>query len=117
MGFDFEKLDVYQKALAFTNRIYQVTKSFPREEQFGTVAQLRRAALSVAQNLAEGCGRRGKNDRRHFFDMARASVYESIPLLQVSEAQGFLQNGASRKLYDDSTELSRMISGLINTLR
>ena len=117
MAFDFEKLDVYRKALAFANHVYQITKAFPKEEQFGIVSQLRRAALSIAQNLAEGCGRRSKNDRRHFFDMARSSIYEYVPLLQLSKEQRFLQDGSYEKLYEDSTELSRMISGLINALR
>ena|SRR3989338_4390271 len=115
--FDFEKLDVYRKALSFTNEVYRVTKDFPREEQFGVVAQLRRAAVSIAQNLAEGCGRRSKNDRRHFFDMARSSIYECIPLLQLSEQQRFFHDGMYDKLYEDSTELSRMLSGLISSLR
>jgi len=117
MAFDFEKLEVSQKALAFANRVYQATRAFPREEQFGVVAQLRRASVSIAKNLAEGCGRRSKNDRRHFFDMARSSIYECIPLLHVSDEQGFFKNGVAQQLYNDSTELSRMASGLINTLR
>jgi len=116
MAFDFERLAVYQKTLAFANQIYQATGTFPKEEQFGIVSQLRRAALSIAQNIAEGCGRRSKNDRRHFFDMARSSIYECIPLLQLSQEQRFLQDGLYQKLYEASTELSRMLSGLINAL-
>ena len=115
--FDFEKLDVYQKALAFANRVYQLTSTFPKEERFGMIAQLRRAALSVAQNLAEGCGRRSKDDRRRFFEMARSSVYECVPVLQLSKAQRFLEDGSYEKLYENVTELSRMVSGLINALR
>ena len=67
--------------------------------------------------MVDSDGRRSKNDRRHFFDMARSSIYECIPLLQLSKQQRFFHDGMYDKLYEDSTELSRMLSGLINTLR
>ncbi|MEE8325763.1 MAG: four helix bundle protein, partial [candidate division NC10 bacterium] len=60
MGFDFEKLDVYQESLSFADSVYELTAEFPRDEVYGVTAQLRRAAVSVAVNIAEGSGRSKK---------------------------------------------------------
>jgi len=117
MRFDFEKLNVYQKALDFTDEVYKVSRSFPREEQFGITSQLRRASLSIPLNIAESCGRRQKNDRRHFLDMARGSVHECIPLIEMCCRQRYVDNILKDKLYENCSELSRMICGLINSLK
>ena len=89
MAFDFEKLDVYQKALMAVDEAYKVTKTFPSEERFGLIDQLRRAAISVALNIAEGSGRT-KRDFCHFLRNARASCYECIAVLQISRRRSYL---------------------------
>lgn len=83
MPFMFEKLDVYQKAVDFADQTAALTESFPGGYGF-LVDQLNRAALSIAANLAEGNGRFTKPDRRHFFIIARGSVQECAPLLEVA---------------------------------
>lgn len=115
--FDFEKLEVYQKAVDFAEKLYTVTSKFPRYEQFGVVSQLRRAALSISLNIAEGVGRYHDNERRQFYRMARASIRECIPLLEISRRQRYLAEEESSKYYQDCHGLARMISGLINSLK
>jgi len=83
MSFVFEKLIVYQKAIQFADSICQLTSTFPRGYYFLT-DQLNRAALSIAANIAEGNGRFTKADRRNFFGIARGSVQECVPLLELA---------------------------------
>ena len=117
MPFSFEKLEVYQRSLELADRMYEASKSFPREERFGITSQLRAAALSIAQNIAEGSGRHSKKDFGHFLQMARASAYECIPLLDIACRQGFVSKDQRRSFYAELDEIARMINGLINSLR
>ena len=115
MAFMFENLLVYQKAVDFADRIASHTESFPRGYYF-LVDQLNRAALSVAANLAEGNGRFTKPDRKNFFTIARGSVQECVPLLEVAKRRGFLKQDEHDQLKACLEEMARMISGLINGL-
>jgi four helix bundle protein len=83
MAFTFEKLIVYQKSVDFADQITYLTEKFPRGYYF-LVDQLNRASLSIAANIAEGNGRLTKADRRNFFTIARGSVQECAPLLEVA---------------------------------
>ena len=95
MPFMFEKLDVYQKAVTFADRIAAMTEDFPRG--YGFLAnQLNRAALSIATNIAEGNGRFTKADRRKFFTIARGSVQECVPLLEVARRRSLLDEVRQR---------------------
>ena len=95
MPFMFEKLDVYQKAVTFADRIAAMTEDFPRG--YGFLAnQLNRAALSIATNIAEGNGRFTKADRRNFFTIARGSVQECVPLLEVVSRRRLLDEVRQR---------------------
>jgi len=71
--FKFEKFEVYQRALNFTNIIYNITREFPYTEQFGLCSQLRRSAISISLNLAEGFGKYHKKDKKCFYQIARSS--------------------------------------------
>jgi four helix bundle protein len=115
MPFMFENLQAYQKAVDFAGRIASYTESFPRGYYF-LVDQLNRAALSVATNLAEGNGRFTKPDRRNFFTIARGSVQECVPLLEIATRRGFIPAADHLALKASLEEISRMISGLINGL-
>ena len=88
--FKFEELRVYQEALEFTDEIYTITSKFPREEMFGLTNQLRRSAVSIALNIAEGTSRT-KKDFCHFLDIARGSCYESVANLTISKLKSSLQ--------------------------
>ncbi len=115
-NFDFEKLEVYQRAVDFANIVYEVTKNFPKNEQFGIVSQLRRASLSISLNIAEGTGRYNNPERRQFYRMARASIHECVPLLELSFRQDYIDLKQHEKLKQECVELSKMVSGLINSL-
>ncbi len=90
MAFDFEKLDVYQKALNYANDIYNLTKYFPSEDRFEITSQLRRASLSISLNIAEGSGRT-KKEFKHFLLIARTSAQECVPLLTIAQMQEYIE--------------------------
>jgi len=115
MAFAFEKLQVYQKAVAFADAICTLTKGFPRG-YFFLADQLNRAALSIAANIAEGNGRFTKPDRKNFFGIARASVQECVPLLDLGSRQRLLEPADHQQLKANLEEIARMLSGLINGL-
>ncbi|MFH0775492.1 MAG: four helix bundle protein [bacterium] len=115
-GFDFENLEVYQKAVDFTNIVYGVTKKYPKSELFATVSQFRRAALSIPLNIAEGAGRLHEKEKRQFYQIAKTSVNECIPIMEISRRQEFLGEDIHQKLYQSSLELSKMLAGLIKSL-
>jgi four helix bundle protein len=115
MAFAFEKLHVYQKAVGFADEVCSLTRSFPRG-YFFLADQLNRAALSIAANIAEGNGRFTKADRRNFFGIARGSVQECVPLLELAARQQLVQADHHQQLKTHLEEIARMISGLINGL-
>lgn len=116
MGFDFEKLDVYQESLGFADSVYELTAEFPRDEAYGVTAQLRRAAVSVAANIAEGSGR-SKKEFAHYLRIARTSIWECVPLLTIAERQGYLGENGFGMFYRRCESLSKMLSKLINSIR
>jgi len=115
MPFAFEKLQVHQKAIGFADNICTLTKSFPRG-YFFLADQLNRAALSIAANIAEGNGRFTKADRRNFFGIARGSMQECVPLLELGVRQGLLDAERHDHLRADLEEIAKMLSGLIKGL-
>ena len=113
MAFDFEKLLVYQKAVDFADHVCIDTEQVRPGYGF-LVDQLNRAALSISANIAEGNGRFTKADRRNFFGIARGSVQECVPLLELARRRGLLltpEDHASLKY--NLEEIARMLSGLI----
>lgn len=116
MAFDFEKLDVYQEAISFAHSVYKLLAQFPRDEVYGLTGQLRRAAVSVSLNIAEGSGR-SKKEFIHYLRMARTSVYECVPLLTIAHRQGYLDQKSFAGFYRRCESLSKMLSKLITSLR
>jgi len=112
MAFAFEKLNVYQKAVDFADRICGVTSNFPKSYYF-LRDQLNRASLSIAANIAEGNGRFTKADRKYFFVIARGSIQECVPLLELTARRGFLNPELHETLKNNLEEISKMLSGLI----
>ena len=115
MAFAFEKLIVYQKSVDFADRVFTSTESFPRGYRF-LVDQLNRAALSIAANIAEGNGRFTTPDRRNFFGIARGSVQECVPLLELALRRGLLTENDHSEHKSRLEEIARMLSGLIKGL-
>jgi four helix bundle protein len=115
MPFMFEKLEVYQKAVDFSDHGVALTERFPRGYYFLS-DQLNRAALSIATNLAEGNGRFTKADRKYFFTIARGSVQECVPLLELARRRGLATDDEVLQLRADLETIARMLSRLINGL-
>lgn len=111
---DFRDIIAWQKAHVLAVEIYKNTKDFPQEEQFGLTNQIRRAAVSVSSNIAEGFGRRSNADRVHFYDMARASLHEVQAQLLIAKDVGFLINDLYTGLEEKGTECHKLLTGLIN---
>ena len=111
MVFNFEDLDVYNKAIDLANDIYLLTRTFPKDEIFGLTAQLRRAAVSISLNISEGSAR-SKKDFSRFIDMARGSVFECVTVVQISMKQSYITEKQFNNLRNELTDLSKMLSGL-----
>jgi four helix bundle protein len=114
--FNFEKLEVWQKAIDFADFIYSATRNFPVEERFGLTNQMRRAAVSISSNIAEGSSRMSQADFARFIEIGTGSVFEVVSQAFVAKRQGFFQQEKFRSLYQDAEELSRMLSGLRKSL-
>ena len=110
----FKDLVSWQKSHTLVVEIYKETASFPAYEQFGLTNQVRRAAVSIVSNVAEGFGRRTVGDRLHFYDMARASLHEVQAQLLIGKDVGFLKEATYNKLDNDSVECHKLLTGLIN---
>ena len=115
--FGFEKLDVWQFSIEYADRVYAVTRVFPDDERFGLTSQLRRAAVSVAANIAEGSGSLHQNEFRQYLNIARRSTFECASMLHVFQKLEVLTDSETTLLLDRSDELSRKIVNYIKTLK
>jgi len=86
-----EKLDVFQFSRSFVGECYRLTKELPAEERFNLISQIRRAALSVHLNIAEGASRKSLGERKRFYEIARGSVIEIDAALDVAEDMGYIK--------------------------
>lgn len=109
---NFKELKVWQKAVDMAVKIYTITKSFPSEEKFGLVSQMRRAGVSIPSNIAEGCA---KTSSKSFVNSLEINLGESFELetqMIISERVGILDAEIAREMEQDLTEVQRMIMGL-----
>lgn len=105
----FRKLLVWQKAHALTLHVYQVTKTFPRDEQYGLVSQMRRAAASAPAIIAEGAERTSVKDRKHFHEMARTSLEELKYHIILSYDLQYMSVQEAKQLTEEAREVSKML--------
>lgn len=115
--FKFEKLEVWQKAVHFADLIYEVTKNFPAEERFGLSSQLRRSAVSVCSNIAEGSSRSSETDFARFIEIAYGSLLESVSEMMIAKRQNFLDPEMFGAAYGQAEDLAKMLSGLRRTVK
>lgn len=113
---DFRKLEVWRKAYDLTLAVYKASRRFPADEQFGLTSQVRRAAASIPANIAEGCGRHGNAELRHFLQIALGSANELDVHLQLAHDLGFLPELEYVPLRDGAIELQRMLASLVQRL-
>ena len=90
--FKFEKLSVWQKSIEYADQIYSLTKSFPQDEQFGLTSQLRRAAVSISSNIAEGSARSSATDFCRFIEIAYGSLMETISQAKIASRQKYVDS-------------------------
>lgn len=109
----YRDLVAWQKAMALVTEVYRVTEHFPSREIYGLTQQLRRAAVSVASNIAEGKGRDTTRDYVQFLYRARGSLLEVETQLEIARNLGFLSDAAFAAIYDQAAEAGRVLNGLI----
>lgn len=114
---DFHQLQVWQKAHELTLIVYQVTRTFPREELYGLTSQLRRCSASIPANLAEGCGREGEAEFARFCSIAMGSASELEYHLLLAKDLRLIQPKDHVDLSQRATEVKRMLTGLLQKLR
>lgn len=111
-----EDLEVFKKSHLLVLKIYELTKQFPPDERYGLVSQIRRAAYSIPSNLMEGGNRLGSKEYRQFAGIARGSAAELKYQLFLSKDLGYMPEEKYIEIEKEILEISRMITGLTNTL-
>ncbi len=109
----YKDLEVWQTAMALVTEIYKLTKKFPREELYGLTSQIRRSAVSVPSNIAEGHAKRTTKDFIKFANIAYGSVAEVETQLMIAENLGYATHGEVASLLEDFSATGRMLNGLI----
>ncbi|MDQ3126035.1 MAG: four helix bundle protein [Pseudomonadota bacterium] len=113
----YRDLLVWQKALDWAEAIYQATARWPREERFGLVSQVRRSAISVASNIAEGAAGRTTGEFVQFVGVAQGSLAEAETQLLLAQRLGYVAGDDADALLGASAEIGRMLAGLASSLR
>ena len=113
----FEELIIWQEARKFANNIYRLTKKYPQEELYGLTSQMRRAAVSVMSNIAEGFDRRTTKEFISFLVIARASVSEVQNDLYISLDLNYIDNEDFKDYYNHAQKIGKLINGLITYLK
>jgi len=114
---DFTKLDVWISARQLTNSIYTLTKEFPNSEQFGLTNQMRRCAVSVPSNIAEGCGRNTYKGKLVFFYISRGSLFELETQLYISLDQNFIDENVFNEVLEKIQISKKLLNGLLIILK
>ena len=117
MGRSYRELVVWQKAMKFVGAIYEATRNFPTEERYGLTNQLRRAAVSVPSNIAEGQARFSQKEFHHFLSIARGSLAEIETQLFLAKELGYLSATKCASLIANADELGRILNGLIAAIK
>ena len=109
-----KNLDVWKKSVDLVIKIYDITKQFPKEEMFGIVNQMRRSAVSIPSNIAEGCARYSDKDTLRFIDIAFGSVAELETQLIIAEQLGYYKEN---EILNDIDRIEKLLSGLRRHLK
>jgi four helix bundle protein len=110
---DFKDLKVWEKAHKLTLNIYAMTMQFPRQELYGLTSQMRRCAISIGANIAEGCGKRGNNEFQRFLQIASGSASELDYHLLLAKDLGLLQDAYYRETAGELSVVRKMLTALI----
>lgn len=117
MAFRFQRFNVYVDIRKFIKNIYAVTKRFPREEQYGLISQLRKAAISIALNLAEGSDRGSDREFNRFIQMSLGSVNEVVAALDIAVDEEYLDNKTHDLLISQAEKIVKQLSSFSKKLK
>ena len=115
VGANYQDLIVWQKAMDLVQAVYKITAGFPKEELYGLTSQLRRAAVSIPSNIAEGQGRRTTGDFQRFLAIAHGSLREVETQMLIAKRLNYLNNERTSHLMESTSEIGRLINGLPNS--
>ncbi|MFI5459017.1 MAG: four helix bundle protein [Isosphaerales bacterium] len=113
---NYTDLVAWQKAMDLLESLYKVAREFPREELFGLTSQLRRAAISIPSNIAEGQGRNSSGDFRRFLSIAHGSVREVETHIHIANRLGYIEDAQRQMILSQCAEVGRLVRGLSNSL-
>lgn len=113
----YQNLVVWQKSMALVTSVYRVTSNWPREEQYGLTSQVRRAAVAIPSNLAEGHGRSGPREYAHHASIAYGSLCELETQLLIGEQLNYADSNITAELMTSTNEVRRLILGLLRGLQ
>ena len=111
-AYGYKKLKVWQRAMELVVHVYKATENFPKHEQYGLISQIRRSAVSIPSNIAEGHGRNSDKELVRFLDIAKGSIYELDTQIEISRQLNYLSAQEFDCIYSLLDETSRMLSGL-----
>jgi four helix bundle protein len=117
MAFRFESLEIWKQSIAFGHKIYDTADRLPKEESFGLASQLRRAAISIPNNIAEGSGNASTRDFLNFLDIAIKSALEVVSMLMFAEGRRYITHDERDTLYKEAETLIRQIRAFKSSLR
>ncbi len=112
----FKDLDVWKKSMALVTRIYLLTKSLPKDEMYGLTSQMRRAAVSIPSNIAEGRGKRSTKDFLRYLNIAYGSSAELETQMLIAENLGYIDAKNAQPIQDQIAEVNRMLNGMMQGL-
>jgi four helix bundle protein len=112
----YRELIVWQKAMNFVETLYRITNDFPKAEIYGLTSQMRRAAVSIPSNIAEGQGRSTTRDFLHFLSMSQGSLMEVETQITIAERLGYMEKQKEITLLEATAEVGRLLNGLCNSL-
>ena len=116
MSKDFKDLRVWQDAMILVRNVYRLTRTFPKEELFGLVSQMRRSAVSIPSNIAEGKGRHSQRELAQFLYRARGSLLELETQVLIANDLGYIEHSSSVELGQQIKKIACTLNGLINRL-
>lgn len=115
--FSYEKLEIWQLAISYAKGIYKITSSFPDEEKYGLISQLRKATISISANIAEGSGSVTLKERLNYLDVAIKSALETTSEIQIAFELGFIKSEERDTLYESAEKIIRKIRSFKNAIK
>jgi len=114
---NYKQLSVWNKSVKLATDVYKATKKYPKNEIYGITSQIRRSVISISSNIAEGAGRTGKKQFKHFLNIAYSSSFELETQLIISKNLGYLKESAFSELSETIIEIQKMTYTLIKSIK